>query len=73
EMDEAPADGYRPALEIDPDRTGPIYFFVRIDGLYGKGKVTPVRLERTGAGRQVTAAVELFVNPDGEPNLESAW
>lgn len=72
EMDEAPADGYSPRLELDPERDRPLYFYIRIGGRYGKGRVTPTSVDRGSNGQRVSAFVELRLNAEGGRGLEGA-
>ena len=67
----APEEGYQPKLELDTSAEGPIWFYVHIDGNYGRGRAFPPSLEDTGSGRRLVVSVELFLNPDGSRNLET--
>jgi hypothetical protein len=75
EMFEAPVTGYVPELALSPDELyvlvtgghGP-YFFFRIDGLYGRGRVGLMGL--LDDGKTVELSLSLLVQPDGSRNLE---
>lgn len=42
EMKVAPEDGYQPRIELEPGRQD-LYFYCRIDGKFGKGRITAPR------------------------------
>lgn len=72
EMREAPADGYGPSLELDPNGAETLYFYCKVGELYGRGSATPAFIEELGGGRKrVVAHVEIELNPDGSRNLET--
>jgi len=70
-MREAPAEGYRRYLELDPDSAEVIYFYCKVGGLYGRGSATPAMVEETSRGKRVVAHVDILLNPDGSRRLEA--
>jgi hypothetical protein len=86
QLKEAPAEGYADAIfpyeELDrvgSSGVGSSWFFIRINGLYGRGCIRGVTAVRTrdpnnGAPREFSAVgffIELWLQPDGSRNLET--
>jgi len=72
EMKQAPADGYQRRLLIEPSSSGPDqYFYCRIDGKYGKGRVVGLRFKFSrGRARALVAGLEISLGADGDRDLD---
>lgn len=71
EMREAPADGYRPTLLLDPGAGESRHFYFRAGGHYGRGSVDPATYARRTTGDRIEVTVRLWVNPEpGNRSLE---
>lgn len=74
ELMEAPEDGYANHLVLypDPKYNKEQYFYCRLGGLFGKGRVSCLRpgYDRNSA-RTLEVGIEIYFNPDGSRNLVS--
>ena len=71
-MKAAPEQGYKRRFAVERLSQGNQFFYCRINGKYGKGRVTALRYEsRKGVPQAVAAAVEIYLNEDGGRHLES--
>jgi len=65
EMRQAPSEGYRPRLLVEPSTGQDQYFYFRVDGFYGRGRVTGPRFKfRKGRPTALSAGLQVYLGGD---------
>ena len=71
EMRRAPEAGYSPTLALDVTTDKDQYFYCRIGERYGRGRISPVTINRSSKGDYASVSVSIRLNPTpGDTNLE---